>query len=376
MLLLWFYNIYSYRTAKITFIMNDYSTTLKVKEAYQLLDKFIELSKNAAIKRPYVVVFLFHEYFRNIWPNDPFIQETLSDDRLENIILCLKKSITVLEDTEFLGSYFSSKDDIEKISDIDNTKENALTQTVYGNLWKKLNDDYLNNESKNVLINLFEKNNQNVSILKDKNILDMGCGSGRFTIALAQLGAKMVTGIDLGKTGINIGTKISEKLNLKNIKFLEGNVVSLPFEDESFDFVFSKGVLHHTGHLEKCLDEYYRVLKKGGKGFLYLYGSGGIFWNSRIKMREVMKLIPMNYAVNVLNILGMPSQRYVFADSWYVPIEEHVERQRLESYLNSKNYSDVKRVEHTGTTNIESMSNQPYSEELWGDGELRYFLTK
>lgn len=357
-------------------VMSSESVEIKMKEAYELLDQFIDLSKNAAIKRPHIVVILLHEYFRNIWPNDPFIEETLSNDRLENIILCLKKSIIVLQNTEFLGSYFSRKEDLEKIFENSDVDENELTQTVYGNLWKKLNDDYVNNESKNVLSNLFEKNNHNLSLIKGKTVLDMGCGSGRFTIALAQLGAKMVTGIDLGKTGITIGQKVSENLKLKNIKFLEGNVTSLPFENESFDFVFSKGVLHHTGDLEKGLDEYYRVLKKDGKGFLYLYGSGGLFWNSRIRMREVMKSIPMSYAINVLNILGMPSKRYVFADSWYVPIEEHVERKRLEDYLTSQNYSKIEEVQHTGSDDINSMSNQPYSKELWGDGELRYFLTK
>ena len=352
------------------------STSIRIKEAYDLLDKLIDLAKDQAVKKPYIVVIVFHEYFRNIWPNDPFIPDILSNDKLENIILCLKKSITLLEDTKFLGSYFSTEEDLIRMFDKVDVDENYLTQTVYGNLWKDLNDDYVNNESKNVLLNIFEKNNQSIDLIKNKSVLDMGCGSGRFTIALAQLGAQMVTGIDLGKTGISIGRKISEKLNLKNIKFLEGNVNSLPFENDSFDFVFSKGVLHHTGNLNKGLDEYHRVLKKGGNGFLYLYGSGGLFWNSRIKMREVMKLIPMNYANNILKFLGMPSKRYIFVDSWYVPIEEHVERKQLENYLTSQNYSKIEKVQHTGTDNLNSMSNQLYSKELWGDGELRYFLTK
>jgi ubiquinone/menaquinone biosynthesis C-methylase UbiE len=356
--------------------MNVEIIEIKIKEAYGLLDDLIDLCKDAAVERPHIVVIVLHEYFRNIWPNDPFILNVLSDDRLENIILCLKKSITVLENTKFLGSYFSTEEDLIHMFNKVDVDENHLTQTVYGNLWKDLNDDYVNNESKNVLLNIFEKNNQNIDLIKNKSVLDMGCGSGRFTIALAQLGAKMVTGIDLGKTGINVGRKISESLHLKNIKFLEGNVTSLPFEDNSFDFVFSKGVLHHTGNLKKGLDEYHRVLKKGGNGFLYLYGSGGLFWNSRIKMREVMKLIPMNYTNNILKFLGMPSRRYIFVDSWYVPIEEHVERNQLENYLTSQNYSKIEEVQHTGSDDINSMSNQPYSKELWGDGELRYFLTK
>ena len=88
-----------------------------------------------------------------------------------------------------------------------------------------------------------------------------------------------------------------------------------------------------------------------------------------------MKDIPMNYTLVVLDTIGMPNQRYVFADSWYVPIEEHVERKWLEEFLLNK-FSKITKVENSGESTIQSMSNLPYSNELWGDGELRYFLTK
>ena len=226
-----------------------------------------------------------------------------------------------------------------------------------------------------LLVNLFEKNGMDISTLKDKTVLDMGCGSGRFTIAFAQLGVKNVIGIDLGEIGIEIGEKRSKDLNLKNIQFIKKNILELPFEDQTFDFVFSKGVLHHTGQLVKGLNEFQRVLKLGGNGFLYLYGSGGLFWNSRKKMREVMKNIPMNYTLRVLDVIGIPSQRYIFADSWYVPIEEHVERKWLEEFL-LKKFSKIIKVEHSGESSVQPMSDLPNSSELWGDGELRYFLVK
>ena len=47
----------------------------KVEEIYALLDSFIENCKKNSKKHPYMVVVLMHEYFRNIWPNDPFITE-------------------------------------------------------------------------------------------------------------------------------------------------------------------------------------------------------------------------------------------------------------------------------------------------------------
>ena len=77
----------------------------------------------------------------------------------------------------------------------------------------------------------------------------------------------------------------------------------------------------------------------------------------------------------VLDSIGMPSRRTIFVDSWYVPIEEYVDRKWLENYL-SKKYSKIFRVDDTGDININSMSNLQYSKEIWGDGELRYFISK
>lgn len=347
----------------------------KVEEIYALLDSFIENCKKISKKHPYMVVVLMHEYFRNIWPNDPFITEEVSNDKLESISLCLKNCMNIIERTKDLGSYFNSNEIIDSFKKQPTHDGENQTQVVYGELWESLNSEYIINETQDVLRRLFVKGGLKIDELKEKKIIDVGCGSGRFTIALAQMGVKEIVGVDLGESGIKIGEEFARKLNLKNIKFIKNDILSLPFDDESFDFVFSKGVLHHTGNLEKGLDEYHRVMKKGGIGYLYLYGSGGIFWNSRKKMREVMKDIPMQYTQKVLEIIGMPNKRYVFVDSWYVPIEEYVDRKWLENYL-SKKYSKILRVDDTGDININSMSNLQYSKEIWGDGELRYFISK
>ena len=347
----------------------------KVEEIYALLDSFIENCKKNSKKHPYMVIILMHEYFRNIWPNDPFITEEVSNDKLESISLCLKNCMNIIERTKDLGSYFNSNEIIDSFKKQPTHDGENQTQVVYGELWESLNSEYIINETQDVLRRLFVKGGLKIDELKEKKIIDIGCGSGRFTIALAQMGVKEIVGVDLGESGIKIGEEFARKLNLKNIKFIKNDILSLPFDDESFDFVFSKGVLHHTGNLEKGLDEYHRVMKKGGIGYLYLYGSGGIFWNSRKKMREVMKDIPMQYTQKVLEIIGMPNKRYVFVDSWYVPIEEYVDRKWLENYL-SKKYSKILRVDDTGDININSMSNLQYSKEIWGDGELRYFISK
>ena len=70
-----------------------------------LLDDFIDKSKKMALKNPAVVVTLMHEYFRNMYPNDPYIEIRYSEDILTNIYLCLKNNIQILNAFNKLGSY-------------------------------------------------------------------------------------------------------------------------------------------------------------------------------------------------------------------------------------------------------------------------------
>lgn len=103
--------------------------------------------------------------------------------------------------------------------------------------------------------------------------LDVGCGSGALTIACAKKnpGAIMV-GCDIWSGSYK--SEFSKKLchdnasaeGVANVRFVEGNAVDLPFEDESFDAVTSNYVYHNIvgKNKQKLLLETFRVLKKGG----------------------------------------------------------------------------------------------------------------
>ena len=103
--------------------------------------------------------------------------------------------------------------------------------------------------------------------------LDVGCGSGALTIACAKRnpGAFMV-GCDIwsGAYKADFTKKRCEDNaraeGVANVRFEEGNAISLPFEDESFDAVTSNYVYHNiAGHdKQELLLETLRVLKKGG----------------------------------------------------------------------------------------------------------------
>lgn len=106
---------------------------------------------------------------------------------------------------------------------------------------------------------------------EDRNILEVGCGTGRFCSLLAhERPDAQVTGIDLSKHALDIAHRLKTELLCSNLSFLEGNLFRLPFRDNCFDVVFSEGVISHfdmEGHSTyvDALAEMTRVTKVGGK---------------------------------------------------------------------------------------------------------------
>lgn len=98
--------------------------------------------------------------------------------------------------------------------------------------------------------------------IRDLKVLDLGCGSGRYSLKLAKAGA-IVTGID-------ISSGMLEKAELKTkdykVEFIKHDIQSsLPFEDNSFDMVIASLVFEHIKDLSGIFIEIKRVLKPGGK---------------------------------------------------------------------------------------------------------------
>ena len=109
------------------------------------------------------------------------------------------------------------------------------------------------------------------------HLLDAGCGVGVFTRFYARRGFK-VTALDLTDTAVQI-TKKSLLLNNLKAEVQQGSVEDLPFNDNSFDYVVSNGVIHHTPETTKAVHEFYRVLKPGGKASLAIYYKNWFLYN-------------------------------------------------------------------------------------------------
>lgn len=100
-------------------------------------------------------------------------------------------------------------------------------------------------------------------------LLEIGCGIGVDSIQLAKCGFD-VTAVDLTETAIDVARNYA-RIREQQIDFRVGNSERLEFDDESFDHVYSFGVLHHTPDIKAAIAEVRRVLKKGGTADIMLY---------------------------------------------------------------------------------------------------------
>jgi len=351
---------------------------------YDKLNLFMDRAEGCASSHPWLVVILMHEYYRNLYPIDPYLAFPKTTTHLDRISAVLDRGLAVLNQFSEIASYFDALPDKAKsvLSQLrpldDGRTSEAITQRVYGALWDKFDAEAYTQETLAILDQRFQGSGWEPAGLKGQTVLDMGCGSGRYSMALMRLGAAQVVGVDRGERSIAKAREIARQAGLENIEFHVGDVLQLGFPDASFDFVFCNGVLHHTQDMEAGLGELHRVLKPGGQAFLYLYADGGVFWYSRKRMPVIMKRIPQEYTMAVLDLIGMPTGRFIFADNWYVPIERHTSREYLETFLADLGFHPIHKLVSGRTTDLDSSEcmQHPEAKSLWGDGEHRYLLGK
>gem|GEM_PF-332747 len=118
---------------------------------------------------------------------------------------------------------------------------------------------------------------------RGKDVLEIGVGAGTDFVNWLRHGANAV-GVDLTTAAVEL-TK--ERLELEGLaaQVLVADAEKLPFADESFDIVYSYGVLHHSPDTRKAVDEVYRVLRPNGVALLMVYHvpswTGFLLWGLR-----------------------------------------------------------------------------------------------
>lgn len=95
-------------------------------------------------------------------------------------------------------------------------------------------------------------------------IADLGAGEGMLAQLLARE-SEMVYCIDSSKRMVEVGSELAEKNNITNLKYILGDIESVPLKNKSVHVAYLSQALHHAIHPEKAIEEAYRILKPGGK---------------------------------------------------------------------------------------------------------------
>lgn len=277
---------------------------------------------------------------------------------------------------------FSDLPDVVK-SGQENQEDAPVEQVTgehYGQLFKQFSSSSYWDEPVRLLKDRLERNGIEISSIKGKKVIDVGCGGGRYSVAWRLLGAGEVLGYDVSATGIADARKRVETADVDNVIFQEGNVLSLPFADNSFDIVYSNGVLHHTVDWATGVSELVRVLKPGGLGWLYLIENpGGLFWDLIEILRVVTQDEDKSVAREALRLVGVPANRiFYMLDHVMVPINVRLTPQEIENCLETSGASQIRRLERgTGFDRVEHIyQNNPFAEIKYGVGENRHVFTK
>jgi ubiquinone/menaquinone biosynthesis C-methylase UbiE len=212
------------------------------------------------------------------------------------------------------------------------------TGKLFGSLWHRLTDEQYR-QSVELFTKRFNANGFDLSWFAGKRCLDAGTGSGRYAVAMAMHGADVI-GCDISEAGLM--TAKERAAGIPNLRFQKGSVLDLPFENASFDFVCSAGVLHHTPSIERGLDELTRVLRPGGRLFLLLYGAGGLRWMLVRALRPLVKELGYEAVDRAIEKAGLPANnRKHFLDDLFVPILKQVKASDLTGWLQDRGYADV-----------------------------------
>lgn len=133
--------------------------------------------------------------------------------------------------------------------------------------------------------------------LKGKVILDAGCGNGRLSFILTKFGAEVIA-IDISSSVENAFKAYKHN----KLHYVQGDLMQIPFDNSSFDYVWCVGVLHHTPDPKKSFDSVALLVKKGGKLYVWV-----CTFPDTLKINLVYKFrrILVKYPILIQKIFGV-----------------------------------------------------------------------
>src|SRR6185295_15258069 len=154
-------------------------------------------------------------------------------------------------------------DGIPRFVDVPADETARRTQASFGYEWTHFNDWQQSGETN--FNDYFQ--GLDLSSLRGALVLDGGCGMGRHARQIAPHAGQVVA-LDFSRAIDQAARNVGD---FPNVSCIQADLLALPLVDDSFDFVYSLGVLHHLADTERALHGLVAKLKPGGRLRIYLY---------------------------------------------------------------------------------------------------------
>jgi len=152
-------------------------------------------------------------------------------------------------------------------------------------------------------LNLFEKVSNCLETLpSEASGLEIGCGLAGNSLRLMQNSPVRMTALDISARQLELAGECARHLNLeKRIDFVHGNSMSMPFDDQRFDFSLCIESTFHYQRLDMFAAEQYRVLKPGARGVIVDITCSD---SSKVRFRQGNHFYPVEKLVTLLKEQG------------------------------------------------------------------------
>jgi ubiquinone/menaquinone biosynthesis C-methylase UbiE len=150
---------------------------------------------------------------------------------------------------------------------------------------------------------------------REAKVLDIGCGTGRYTIPIASITGAHVFGIEPSEEMLDAAVK---KNTHRDICWGRGVGESLAFRGESFDCVLMTFVLHHIEDKKKAISEMFRVLRPGGRCIIITTSHGHI-------RRSPLYLFPKLAAIDLVRFPSLPWLKSMLEEGGFKNVHYHLD---------------------------------------------------